>query len=516
MRIERTKNAVRNIGFGISLKMYQIIMPFIMRTAILYFLGVKYLGLNSLFTSILQVLNLAELGVGSAMVYSMYRPIVEDNKEEICALMHLYRKYYRIIGFVVLCIGLVLLPFIPQLIEGEIPADINLYVLYILNLAATVLSYWLFAYKNCLLNAHQRVDILSKVMLVTNTIQYGLQLFVLYFFRNYYLFLIIALATQILTNIVTAVVVSRIYPEYTPRGEIDPKIVQGINRRIRDLFTSKLGAVILNSADTIVISAFLGLEMLAIYQNYFYILSSLIGLMAIVFDSTTAGIGNSIIVESKEKNYQDLKQFTFLIVWLAGFCTVSLLCLYQPFMRIWTGEKLMLGGLAVVCFCAYYYIYEINKLLNTYKDAAGLWHQDRFRPLVTALTNLILNVILVQFWGIYGVLLSTVIATLFVGMPWLLHNLFTTLFERKYLSEYVADILKYSFIVVGICIVTYLICQLYHGGLFTTFIVRGIICLFVANVLFYITLRKNNEFNKCVLLVDRITHHRFSLSKRLL
>lgn len=514
MRIERTKNAVRNIGFGLSLKLYQIIMPFIMRTAILYCLGVKYLGLNSLFTSVIQVLNLAELGVGSAMVYSMYRPIAEDNKDEICALMQLYRTYYRIIGAVVLCIGLALLPFIPKLIKGEVPPDMNVYILYLLNLAATVLSYWLFAYKNCLLSAHQRVDIASKVMLVTSTIQYILQLGALYFFRSYYLFLIIVLATQILTNIVTALVVTKLYPDYNPRGVIDKKIVQNINKRIRDLFTSKLGAVILNSVDTIVISAFLGLEMLAIYQNYFYIITSLIGLMAIVFDSTTAGIGNSIIVESKEKNFYDLKQFTFLIAWLAGFCTVSLLCLYQPFMRLWTGEKLLLGNAAVVCFCVYYYTYEINKLLNTYKDAAGLWHADRFRPLITALTNLVLNVIMVQFWGVYGVLLSTVIATLFVGMPWLLHNLFTTLFERKYLAGYLKDLGGYSLIVIGVCIVTYGVCSLYRGGDLTTLIIRGIICLFVSNALFFMAMHRKPEFKKCIVLVDRITSHHFSLSKR--
>ena len=145
-----------------------------------------------------------------------------------------------------------------------------------------------------------------------------------------------------------------------------------INHRIRDLFTSKLGGVIVNSADTVVISAFLGLTMLAIYQNYYYILTSIIGFVGIVFQSCTAGMGNSVIVETKEKNFNDLKKFTFLISWIAGFCTCCLLCLYQPFMEIWVGEDLMLGFSAVICFCIYYFVYEINQLLNTYKDAAGI------------------------------------------------------------------------------------------------------------------------------------------------
>ena len=145
MKIERTKNATRNIIFGTILKVYQIAIPFLMRTVMIYLLGIEYLGLNSLFTSILQVLNLAELGVGSAMVFSMYKPIAEDDEITICALMKLYRNYYRVIGFVILLAGCVLLPFLPHLIKSDVPPDINIYVLYLMNLFATVLTYWLFA-----------------------------------------------------------------------------------------------------------------------------------------------------------------------------------------------------------------------------------------------------------------------------------------------------------------------------------------------------------------------------------
>ena len=174
MKIDRTKNAGRNIVFGCMLKIYQIVMPFIMRTLMIYYMGIQYLGLNSLFTSILQVLNLAELGVGSAMVYSMYKPIAVDDKKMICALMKLYRTYYRVIGIIIAFLGLCLVPFIPKLIKSDVPADINIYILYILNLSVTVLSYWLFAYKNCLLDAHQRTDVASKATLVTNTLQLSL------------------------------------------------------------------------------------------------------------------------------------------------------------------------------------------------------------------------------------------------------------------------------------------------------------------------------------------------------
>lgn len=172
MQFDRTKNASRNILFGLIQRLYQLVVPFIMRTAMIYCLGVEYLGLDGLFLSILSVLNLAELGVGSAMVYSMYTPVAKDDKKTICALMNLYKFYYRIIGFIVLIGGVIICPFVPRLISGDLPDGLNIYVLFILNLSATVLSYWLFAYKNSLFQAYQRLDVVSKVTMIVNTIRY--------------------------------------------------------------------------------------------------------------------------------------------------------------------------------------------------------------------------------------------------------------------------------------------------------------------------------------------------------
>lgn len=504
MKINRTKNAIRNIIFGGILRIYQIVFPFIMRTVMIYFMGVQYLGLNSLFTSVLQVLNLAELGVGSAMVYSMYKPITTDDKKTICALMRLYRTYYRVIGLVIALVGIALTPFIPKLIKSDLPAGINIYVLYLLNLAATVLSYWLFAYKNCLLQAHQRVDVTSKVTLVTSTFQYLIQIFVVVVLKNYYIFVVVMLGTQAMTNIITAVVVSRMYPNYNAKGKLPKETVTAINHRIRDLFTSKIGAVIVNSADTIVISAFLGLTMLAIYQNYFYILSAIISVGTIIFSACTAGIGNSLIVESKEKNYYDLRKFTFMLAWFSGFCTVCLLCLYQPFMDIWVGRELELEFLAIVCFCIYYFVYEINQLLNLYKDAAGIWHEDRFRTLITALSNLLMNLIMVQFWGIYGVILSTVLSTVFVGMPWLLHNLFTTLFDKSQFIPYFKRLMIYVLVTCFACVVTYGLCTTITLTGWSLLIARLVVCCFIPNLIFLLSYRKLGEFKDSLSMLKRI------------
>lgn len=503
MKIERTKNATKNITFGIILKLYQIIIPFLMRTTMIYFLGVEYLGLNSLFTSILQVLNLAELGVGSAMIFSMYKPIANDDSTTICALINLYKIYYRIIGLVVLVIGIIICPFVPYLIKSDLPEGMNVYLLYLLNLMTTVFSYWLFAYKNSLLYAHQRNDVISKVTLVVNTIQYIFQLIVIITIRDYYWYIIIGLLAQILTNISIAYFANKMFPNYKAKGRLNKKEIKNINQRVKDLFTAKVGTVIVNSADSIVISAFLGLTVLAIYQNYYYIITAVIGIVNVIFTSCSAGIGNSIVVETKEKNYRDLKKFTFIIIWLSGVCVSEMLCLYQPFMEFWVGKDLLLEFPAVICFCCYYFIYEINSLLNLYKDSSGIWHKDRFRPLVTAVANLLMNLILVNFWGIYGVLLSTVLSTLFVGMPWLIHNLFKEVFGMRS-KEYIIKLIKYTICVILIAVLSYIMSNIINGSTILIIVLKGIICFVTSNVLFYLMYRKAEELKETKILINKM------------
>lgn len=503
VRLQRTKNAGRNMLFGAILNVYQIVVPFILRTAMIYFLGIEYVGLNSLFISILQVLNLAELGVGNAMVFSMYKPIAEDDSDTICALMKLYKLYYRLIGIVVLVLGLILVPFLPSLIKGDIPSGVNLYVLYFLNLGATVVSYWLFAYKNCLLTAHQRVDVSSKIGIGTSTVKYFFQLIVLVVFKSYYLYLIVNLVTQILQNILTAVMAEKYYPQYRPGGILDETITKEINKKVRDLFTAKVGGVIVNSADTVVISAFLGISVLAVYNNYFYILSSVIGFIAIIYNSCVAGIGNSLVTETSEKNYNDFSVFTLLIVWLAGFCSCCLLCLYQPFMFLWLHEEAyMFGMIEVVCLCSYFFIYELVSMMIQYKDAAGIWHEDRFRPLLTALANLLMNLIFVQYIGIIGVLLSTAVSFALIGIPWLIHNIFSMLFQRSPM-EYIRRLFLYIIVTVFAGIVCYGICSFVPFTGWIGLFLRAAICCTVSNIIFVAAYHRLKEFSQLMKLVLR-------------
>ncbi len=430
------------------------------------------------------------------MIFSIYKPLAENNTEKICALTALYRKYYRIIGGIIGVSGILLTPFVPFLVKGDIPESINIYVLYWLNLGATVLSYWLFAYKNSILQASQRNDVISKIMLLTNTFQYSLQFMAVCALKNYYLYVMILLFSQALTNIITAVVADKIYPDYKPKGQLDEVTIKSINQRIKDLFTAKLGYVTVNFADNIVISAFMGLTVLGVYQNYYFIMSAVMGFVMIIYNACTAGIGNSLITETKEKNFSDLQTLTFIICWVSGWCSSCFICLYQPFMEIWTGNLLSDGE--VLLFGIYFYVYEVNQLLNTYKDASGIWHKDRFRPLTVSAVNLCLNLLTVNFWGIYGVLLSTILSTALIGINWLLRNLFECVFEKSMLKGYVKKLIFYTAVSICVCMVTACICA-WTGN----FILKVAICIVIPNILFYLMYKNDDEFTKSKKIIGR-------------
>lgn len=504
MKIERTKNAARNMLFDGMLKVLNILIPFIIRTVMLHYLGAQYLGLNGLFKSILSFLNLAELGVGSAMVFSMYKPISEDDTESICALLKLYRTFYRAIGLFIAVAGLALTPFLRGLISGDIPQDMNLYILYFMNLGCTVLTYWLFAYKRSLLDAHQRIDVVSKVNLCIRLVEYALKFPALMILRNYYAYLIIQLLAQIVINILTAVRVDKMYPDYAPKGRLPKEKVMDIVHRVRDLFTSRLSSVVFNYADTIVISAFMGLAALAIYQNYYFVITSLRTFLEVITAACMAGVGNSLITESEEKNYRDLSWITMLFCWLMAVSTAMLLCVYQPFMQLWMGEENMLTFNYVICFAIYYYSMGVNKLINMFKDAAGIWRKDRWRPLTAALVNLGLNLATVKWLGLYGILLSSVISIVAVQIPWLFHNLFHEVFPHKYLWQYARFFCLLAVLALAGCAGSLVLCSLFSLNGWSALTVNACLSFLIPNLLFFAVFGRNPLFRESVAKIKRV------------
>lgn len=467
MTESRIKNVKRNMIWEFVNRIVSLLLPFISRTILIYTLGALYLGLNSLFGSILTILSLAELGFGSAMVFSMYEPIAKGRTDEVCALLNLYRKIYRYIGLCILGIGIVIMFFLPYIIKGNTPEGINIYVLYFIFLLGTSLSYFLFAYKSSLLIANQRNDINSNIGTVLSILTSIVQILVLITFKDYYLFCVVAPIVTILKNIYINYITIKLYPQYVCQGIISNEKRIDIKKRVAGLFVYKVCYVLRDSIDSITISAFLGLIVLAQFNNYFYIVSTITGLLVIIKTSLSASVGNSMVLESEEKNHKDFMKFQMLYMIISSWCTVCIYCLMQPFILLWVGEEYLLNNKIVLLFALLFYCYKMGDMCAVYRQAAGLWWQDKFRPIVEALTNLTLNILLIQIWGVAGVLLSTIFCLVFINSLWASRVLYRYYFKNYKQREYIVRILFFGCVTLLTMVITNYVCSLlpYQGGI---------------------------------------------------
>lgn len=472
-----------------------LILKFVVRSVVIHQLGVIYLGINSLFSSILQVLSLAELGFGTAIVYNMYKPIAEDDKKTIFALLKLYRNIYRIIGSIILISGIIILPFVPKIIKDGYPDDINIYLIYLIYLFNTVISYWMFAYKTSLLEAFQRTDVISKTVSITRLILNVLQITILCVLKNYYTYLIMLPVSTVLNNLLNAYAVKKLFPEYNKcEGSLDNKVLHSIKENVMGLMISRICKTSRNSFDSIFITAFLGLAVAAVYSNYFCILSMLISIMYVICSSMTAGIGNSIACYDSCKNYEDMKKINFLYMWIGGWCTICMACLVQPFMKIWMGESLMFSYDIVLMLCVYFYILQMGNIRSIYVSAAGLWWQNRHRDIMEALVNIILNYVLVKVWGIRGIILATIISLFFVNFMLGSKLVFKEYFKNNKFKEFIGLHAIYACVTLTVGIVTYQCCRIVHvEGVFGLGL-KAIICIILPNFLYLFVYYKTKMY----------------------
>ena len=487
----RTKNVSRNITTGVIYRIVSLLLPFITRTLLLYYLGTESVGANTLFSSILSFLSLAELGFGSSIVYAMYKPIAENDLEAVGALLNYYKRIYRFIGTVILLVGICISPFLHYLIKGDAPEHINILLLYFLYLFNSVISYFLAGYRQSLLIAYQRTDIRDKIALAIMVCVRVLEIIVIVLSRNIYAYVGVSIFGTICTNLITAYVTKKMFSNIDCKGEISFDRKKEISKKITGLFGTKLNSIVVNQADTIVISAFLGLTLLAQYGNYYYLLNAVSGFVMVIFSSMTASIGNKIASDSSEDVFNLFKVIDFLNNWIVGWCSICMVCLYRPFMLLWVKEKLTLPFCMSVLMSIYFYIYQIQRTILTFKDAGGIWYEDRYRPYISMVINLICNICLVQFIGVYGVVLSTIIAFL-ISVPWCNYVVFKYLFFRSPFLN-ILKMIKNLLFTICICIVTFWICAYLHNS-FLGLIERMIICCIIPNIFYFVAFRKKDEF----------------------
>jgi O-antigen/teichoic acid export membrane protein len=486
VKLDFNRNVKRNMIANAASSGIRLLFPFLNRTLFLWLLGPAYLGLNGLFGSILGVLMLAELGFGKAVVCSMYKPVADDDTELLCAYLKFYRTVYRCVGAAIFFGGLALLPFLDRLVHGTVPPDIDLHILYVIHLVNTAASYFLFAYRGVVLDAHHRTDVVTNIRTGVSIAQYIAVFLILLVTRNYYHYILATVVFTVMQNILLVSASRRCFPDIEPRGTLPRDIRRRVVSDVKSIFMHKVGGVVTNSTDNLVISAFLGLVAVAAYGNYYYVVTTVSGLVAVVYSSMTGGFGNKIYTESKESNFRLFRKMNRLSMAVVLFCAASMAALYQPFIRIWTKDDpaLVMHGLTPVLMVLYFYIMQSRQVLLAFKSAASLWKQDRWKPIVAGIVNLGTNILFVVYlpdeYKLDGVIFSTIIGHTMIQIPWESYVVFSSFFGKAEARAYWRDQAVFAAFTLAVCAVAWFSADLVTLGGVPGLVAKGAITAVVS------------------------------------
>lgn len=410
----RVKNSIINSIYASGSQIITLVLTFIVRTVFIRKLSVEYLGVNGLFSNIITMLSLADLGIGISIPYTLYKPLADNNKEKIKALMSLYSKIYNLIGIIVLVIGIAITPFLSYIIK-EMPNIPNIQLIYILFVLNSALSYF-FIYKKLLLDSDQKGYIASKIIMNVTIIKSILEIIVLYTTRNYILYLSVSIITILFQNIIISMKCNKMYPyiKEKTKQKVEKSDITELKKNTIALIFYRLGTVVMNGTDNIVISKYIGIAMVGIYSNYLMIINAITKIVSQIFDAITASIGNMVVTTDSNKSEDILYKLQFLNFWLYTFFSVCVTVLINPFIKIWAGDEYVLSVVVAFIIGLNLYVYGMQSVVSSYRNAYGLFIQGKYRPIIMSIANIILSILLVRILGIFGVILSNVICRLFI------------------------------------------------------------------------------------------------------
>lgn len=495
----RTENSIKNSIIAIISNILIMLLGFVIQTIFIKTLGEEYLGINGLFNNIVSMLAIVELGIGPAIVSNLYKPLAEGDTDRIKALMGYYKNAYNIISGLVLVIGMFVMPFLNFFVKTNIVFGNfgGIYTIYFLFICDAALSY-LYAYKRSIIQADQRNRIINVTHLFCYTFMIVFQIIILLLTKNYILFLIIKISFRVLENILLSVYVDRNYKYLKGKvSKISQEDKENIFTKIKGMIYHKVGGYIVLGTDNIIISTFLGVGMVGLYSNYYLIINSLYTLYCQIFSSLTASVGNLIVTETKEANYQVYKKIMFLNFWIYGFSASALYCMMEPFISIWVGEKYLLANSVLIILVINFYMLGMRSSIGVFKDAAGIFFEDRFIPIIESIINIVVSVILVKYYGMVGVFLGTFLSSLIVVFYSLPQYVFKKLFDKPK-REYYKLYIKYVIItLLGVlCTIGIynLIITKFTEIILVRFMLAAIVSLIVPNVIFVLLLKDTLEF----------------------
>ncbi len=501
----RLKNLLLSSSFGVMEQVLTYFLAFVYRTVFLMVLSKEYLGITGLFSNVLQVFSLTELGIGSVIAYRLYKPIKENDCEGCHALMAFYRNTYHLIALVVFLIGCVFYPFLDFLIAdaSEVPSDVNLSLVYWLFVLQSVVSY-LFVYTQSLLAADQKNYVISFANSLYNIISTVAKILVLVVFHSYIGSLITGIAAGIVYNVVFARIIKNEYQTvFGAHTELTRVQKFDIIKDTFSLMCHKIGYVVLNSTDSIILSKFKGLAILGIYSNYALVSGALDAILNKLLGSFVATIGNLSLDKNDEKTFGAYKKLTFINFWLVSFCTVCFFSLINPFIRVWLEDTYILDcGTVIVISCNLFF--NSSGITNgVFTNANGLFVKDRIRPLFQAVINLVVSIVLVKLIGVAGVFIGTLVSnitTVWWRQPIIVfRNIFGT--RPDY---YFGQFLKWFLITIGSSWLFFEINVLVPATIIG-FVFQLLVTAVMVNLLLWMLFRKDESFKYYKeLLISRV------------
>lgn len=504
MTKSRTHNSIRNTLFSILGQAITVILAFICRTIFIYLLGRTYLGYDGLFSDLLTIFSLAELGIGSAITYSMYQPAAVNNQAKVVALLNLYKRLYSYVGLFISVIGLCTMPFLGYLVSG-VPNDANLKLIYLFYLANTVISYF-FSYKFTLLTVYQDnyiLTILSTVIVILTNLT---QILALLLYQNFILYLGIQLFYSLARNLVGTVIINHRYPfiknyqkEKIPKNEL-----KEIFTNIHAMFYSRISSAIVNSTDNLLISIFVSTISVGFYSNYLLFTNVIRNLLNSIFNSINGSVGNLIVLANKQEIYQSFKRIWFINFWLAAFFTDMFFTLINPFIALWIGKSYQLDTAIVFLICLNLYLRLIRNSFITFNECFGSFVQLKAKCIWETIINLLVSLFYLKIChlGITGVLLGTFTSNLLTN--WWVEPL--VLYRRIDVNwkEYFIQFNKYFIVTFVLGGVNYFITTNFLAkGSWIGLVLSGLISLLIINLGIVLCFYQTDEFAYVIRLVKR-------------
>lgn len=492
----RLKNSALNFASGFLGRVLTILLNFVVRTIFIYCLNEAYLSVNGLYSNILTVLSLAELGFGSAMVYRMYTPVATKDYEKTAALLHFYKKIYAIIGVVIFVLGLCVIPFMDYIIKDkpDVPGLTLYYIIFLIN---TTISYWFASYKASVLSADQKDYIKTNVQNATTILQSALQILLLLVFRKYLLYLLVQLGCNIFLNLYVAHLVDKRYPKIKehPDAQLSLEDREQIKKDAEALVLSRFGHVALNGTDNIIVSAVVGVLWVGRLSNYTLICDSVTSVLCQITAAITGSLGNFFATEKKSAGYALFKKVEFLNFWLYGFSFIALAVLLDPFVQLWAGGRFVLGLPVSIAIAINFFVAGYMNTLWVFRSTLGLFKQGKYRPIIVALVNIVLSIVLGKVWGVFGVLFATFLSRASINLwydPIILHKYGFEVSCKPFFIRYLKRILLLAVVLVFMLLVRNAVMP--AEVTFWRFALVMVITAIVPNIVFWAAYHRSDEY----------------------